>query len=161
MNQAERFGSFVSTVTSIYRTIRRIKQQRIRGLGLRIGDIMVLFHLSKKPEGMTAAELCRETGDDKAETSRVLAALVEQGYVSYLPSATRYRARAVLTEKGTVLMTDTLNGMIAEAVTVAGCDLTEDDRRILYCSLSRIASRLEQLAGTGEPSPADTGNKKE
>ena len=45
MNQAERFGSFVSTVTSIYRSIRRIKQQNIRGLGLRIGDIMGLYHL--------------------------------------------------------------------------------------------------------------------
>lgn len=146
MNETERFSEFVSSVTTIYKCIQRIKKQKISWCGLRGCDVMFLFFLSRAPEGMSAAALCRKTGEDKATASRVLGGLEDNGYVTYLPGAVKYRAPAILTEKGKAV-TEEMNLMIADSVNEAGQDLTDEDRKAMYRSLCAIAGRLEKLVG--------------
>lgn len=150
MREAERFDLFVGTITSIYKSIQHIKKNKIRECGLRGVDVMFLFCLSRAENGLNAVELCRKTGEDKATTSRVLADLSEKGLVAYLPSETRYRARAALTAEGRVI-TDRIDGMISEAVMEAGRDLTQRDRETMYRALQLVAGRLEEITSREEP----------
>ena len=77
----DRFEAFVSGITICYKYVQRIKSAEMTEFGLKGPHVMVLFHLNRHGEGLTATQLCTLCAEDKAAISRTLADLVEKGYV--------------------------------------------------------------------------------
>lgn len=143
----DRFGKFVGEISSINKNIQKIKTNKMKEFGLSGNHVMCLLYLAQHPEGLTATKLCELISIDKAATSRALAELVEKGYVYYpnLSSHKKYRAPAVLTEKGQK-MTEQIDDIICDAVDKIGSSITDEERGIMYRSLDKIAEGIEDLA---------------
>lgn len=78
----DRFETFTTTITQINRCIQKIKSHEIGSWGLKGTHVMCLYSLGKKPEGLTAAQLSKVCGEDKAAVSRTISELTEKNFVT-------------------------------------------------------------------------------
>ena len=65
----DRFETFTVLISSVSRSIRRIKTETMAEYNLKSPHVSCLYYLYKRP-GMTAAELCELCEEDKAAASR-------------------------------------------------------------------------------------------
>lgn len=143
----DRFETFVTTIAQINRSIQKIKDLEMSGVHLK-GAYAVLLHLlGRSPDGLTAAQLCDASGEDKAAISRALAALTADGYIVASPATAAagkraYRTRMTLTERGREVLAY-VNSRSDFAVASVGNELSEGDRAMLYRSLATIADNLK------------------
>ena len=142
----ERFEAFTTSVTKAYKCIQKIKLAETERMGLKANHVMYLYYLGKKPEGLTASELCKLCIEDKAAVSRTIVDLTEKGFVK--PSETdtgrKYRIKIMLTPEG-YERNKQLNEAIAMAVSKASSSLNEDDRETFYRVFFDITDNLETI----------------
>lgn len=140
-----RFESFSGCVMELYRSLQRIKDVEMRKLGLRAGDTMCLYYLSRSEGGLTSSELCEACREDKAAVSRTLAELVKKGLVASeaTQSGRAYRAHLRLTDEGRVVA-EQMNVMIESALNCGGAGLSDAEREIFYTAMERILQNLEK-----------------
>lgn len=141
----QRFEKFTTGITRIYKSIQKIKKYKMNALGLKGTHVMCLHYLSRHPEGLTAARLCRLCSEDKAGISRILADLEQKKLIRYEQEENRkkYRAKALLTENG-LNESRKLKKLILRAVEAGGKGLSEKELEVFYHALSLIADNLEQ-----------------
>ncbi len=135
----KRFQSFVSGITICYKYIQKIKSVEMTELGLKGTHLMCLFFLRQNPEGLTAAQLCQLSMEDKAAISRTLAILHEKEYI--YSQAKKYRAEIRLTDSG-LAVAEKIEELIEQWVGCGGDGLSEEDREVFYRSLEHISSNL-------------------
>jgi hypothetical protein len=169
----DNFERLTLGTAQIVKCIQRIKKHDMYTLGLKGTHVMCLYYLSVYPDGLTATELCQHCREDKAGISRILSELEQNGYITYLPgndanvgqaaanttrknttstsqktpkprNKRRYRAVAVLTEKGRD-NADEVNRLIRTATTMGGAGVTDEERKVFYSVLFRIAGNLEKI----------------
>lgn len=138
------FETFTALMTTIHRSIRKIKAEEIQPFHLKPPHISCLYYLYQQPF-MTAKELCSHCKEDKANMSRTIEYLAGNGYiVCRTQPKKRYRSRWELTEKGTEV-----GKQIAEKVDAmllaAGQGLDDEHKRIMYESLIQINHNLQLL----------------
>ena len=143
-----RFETFTVLVNRISRNIRRIKLQEMADYGLRSTHISCLYYLYTS-DGLTATELCERCEEDKATISRALEYLETNGYLTCeFQTAKRYRSPLLLTEKGAE-MGRIIAGKIGTVLEGIGSELSDEERRAFYHSLSVISESLERVAQRG------------
>lgn len=145
----ERYEQFSFSISGIYRDIQKIERDEMIKRGYKGAFAQYLAVMRRFPEGVTAAQLCELCDRDKAAVSRVLAEMEEKGLVSR-DNSRPYRAAVVLTQEGWELV-HYVCSRASVAVAEAGQDLTEEDRKTLYCALERIAFRLQGFCRDGLP----------
>lgn len=146
--EQSRFEDFVGLITLISKEISRIKTVEAAKLGLRGSDIMCLYYLGQNEEGLTGAELARESDVTRAAVSRTLAHLEEDGFVEVCgeqATGSRYRAPVRLTEKGRQVNAEA-NEIIRRVVTEVGEELGDIQRVQMYRSLNLILERLRGIS---------------
>lgn len=145
-----RFADFVNIISLLYRSIQKVKAEKMREFGLSGSHVMCLFYLSQYPEGLTGSKLCQLIAVDKAAISRVLAELKKQGYIHY-PQNTEGRpgSLAMLTEKG-VAIGQSLDGLIHDIVKRSSDGVTGRDREAMYRALDIISKNLLELIKEGQ-----------
>lgn len=139
-----RFETFVTTITSIYRSIQRIKNQKMASLGLKGNHVMCLYQLYKHSEGLTSTQLSRICEEDKAAISRTLTELKKRGFV-YVEDTSKhrqYRTPIKLTKDG-LEITKKIDEKISESIQSAAQGYSEEEREIFYRVLLRIAENLQ------------------
>lgn len=141
----DRFETFATTITAIYRCIQKIKDRDMTALGLKGTHVMCLYILGKQPDGLTAAQLCDLCGEDKAAISRTVSELSEKNYIKLevQPQKRAYRARIRLTEQGKKAIRY-INDRINSALEAVGTGLNEAQRSEFYQALTHIADNLKQ-----------------
>lgn len=144
----ERFENLTIGVTQIYKSIQKIKRFRMDSMGLKGTHVMCLYYLGSFPEGLTAADLCDKCKEDKAGISRSLSDLESMGLIVYDRSSDtkdtkKYRAKAILTDKGKVYYKKVSN-QILHATIAGGKGISEEERDIFYRVLFQIAENLHQ-----------------
>lgn len=143
-----RFETFTVLVNRISRNIRRIKLQEMADYGLRSTHISCLYYLYTS-DGLTATELCERCEEDKATISRALEYLETNGYLTCeSQTAKRYRSPLLLTEKGAEIGR-IIAGKIGAVLEGIGSELSDEERRAFYHSLSVISESLERVAQRG------------
>lgn len=146
--EQSRFEDFVGLITLISKEISRIKTVEAAKLGLRGSDIMCLYYLGQNEEGLTGADLARESDVTRAAVSRTLAHLEEDGFVEVCgeqATGSRYRAPVRLTEKGRQVNAEA-NEIIRRVVTEVGEELGDIQRVQMYRSLNLILERLRGIS---------------
>ena len=138
----QRFETFTALVTAISRDIRKIKTEEMAEFHLKGPHVSCLYYLYKQG-ALTATALCELCEEDKANMSRILEYLENNGYL--VPRASRrYRAPIALTERG-----HTVGAYIAEKIDrilfAAGEGVSEEHRRILYECLTKIHTNLKNI----------------
>ncbi len=144
-----RFETFTLALSRLSSYWNKIASEELAPYGLKGTYIVYLIALYKTETGLTSANLCEMCAKDKAEVSRAIHALEEQGLVCRENTTTTgYRARITLTEKGR-MMTYTLRERIKLAVEKGGTGLTEEQRESFYTALEIIAANLREISDKG------------
>ena len=148
----DRFETFVTAITQIYRCVHRLKSEEMARFGLKGTHVMVLFQLQQHEEGLTAVQLSQACEEDKAAISRTVAELRHLGLVDHQQSKVRrYRLPIRLTDKGREI-TRQMNEKIVQAVMVNGYGYTVEERTLFYRVLLKISDNLQSAcADIGEP----------
>jgi len=147
----DRFERFVLSISEIYRCWHKIAAVEMEPYGLRGPHVVYLTALYNHPEGLTASQLCAQCSRDKADVSRVTAAMEKQGLIVRDSSSVNvYRSRLVLTEKG-IDAAMHVRERAALAVEKAGGGLTEEQRAIFYQVLETITTNLQLISEEGLP----------
>ena len=147
----KRFETFTLLITSLSRSIRRIKTETMAEYHLKSPHVSCLYYLYKRP-GMTAAELCEVCDEDKAAVSRSLLYLENNGFLVREGSASdrvreggkHYRSPLVLTEKGSEIARS-LAERIDHVLAAVSMGVTEEERAVMYRVLKQIDENLRNL----------------
>lgn len=138
------FSRFSIGIYELSRYWYRIAGNEMRRYGLK-GSFSVYFTtLYRFPDGITAGQLCKLTGRDKADISRAMTVLQKQGLVERDANGKTYRALLKLTAEGRKLAeqvckkADSVMGHVGQG-------LTDEDRAVFYKVLDRINDNLHQL----------------
>ena len=141
----ERFETFTVLINSISRSIHKLKTAEMAEFNLKSSHVSCLYYLFKQ-ESLTAKELCDICSEDKANISRSVRYLEENGYLScHSKTLKRYQSPLTLTDKGREI-----GARIVEKIdrNLAGVSegLTEEHRRIMYESLARVNDNLKKIS---------------
>ena len=138
----ERFETFTVLITSVSRSIHRIKTEEMAEYHLRSSHVSCLYYLYKEG-ALTATELCDICEEDKANISRCVKYLEANGYLEARDTkGKRYQAPLALTEKGREVaggIACKIDGILK----VSAAGLTEDELRIMYKALKTISVNLQ------------------
>ena len=144
-----RFEQFSLSVSCIYRYIQKIERVEMAKYGLKGPHAQCLLAMSRYSEGITASELCAICDKDKAAISRTIAELEREGMVERRArNGSMYRAALVLTPQGEAAARH-VDERARFAVEKAGDCLTNEERAIMYRTLSMIADNLQVICDKG------------
>ncbi len=138
----QRFEMFTVLINRISRNVRKIKNHEMAEYDLRSVHISCLYYLYSH-EGLTATDLCEHCEEDKATISRALDYLETNGYLTY-PSAKRYKAPLVLTEKGKTVGKQ-IADKIGRVLKQMDAGLTQEERELFYRCLTVISNQLDYI----------------
>ena len=97
----DRYAQFRIHTENLSKNLQKYENSVLSSLGLRGIHALTLFQLSRRAEGMTVTEIAVACEVDKSLISRVVAELIEAGYVAYLdPETKKYRRQMALTPRG-------------------------------------------------------------
>lgn len=139
----DRFKTFTLLIGSIHRSIRRIKMGVMTVYDLKSQHVSCLHYLYKEGP-LTASELCELCNEDKANISRTLDYLEENGYLAPRPACRRYRTPLVLTDRGREVG-EYLAERIEEVLSGSSNGVSDADRAVMYESLSVIDRNLQSI----------------
>ncbi len=155
----ERFKMFTVLISGVSRSIRRIKTGEMAEFELGSTHVSCLYYLSKS-ETMTSKELCDICEEDKANISRSIRYLEENGYIACTSrTRKRYLAPLCLTEKGREVgrrISEKIDRILDEASE----GLSEEERLIFYRSLALIHNNLQKICTEYENSESATSKGK-
>lgn len=140
---SQRYQLFTTLIANINRSIKRIKTEEMAEFDLKSVHVSCLYYLHK--ESLTVKELCNVCEEDKANVSRCVEYLEENGYIKRRPKdAKRYKAPLELTEKGHQTA-EVINVKVDRILDEASSGLSDGDRDILYRSLGIISENLQKI----------------
>ena len=142
----DRYLKFTTLLTSIMRNIRRITTETVAHFDIKRSYVSIVYFLYKSGP-LSAARLCRLCGEDKANVSRTLRALEDEGFVAREVRGTaRSLVRMMLTEDGMEIGAY-IAGRISEAVGLATDGIDTEDIAAMYRALERLDENLECSVG--------------
>lgn len=137
----DRFLRFTTLITSITRNIRRLTTEAVARYDIKRSYVSALYFLYKNGP-LSATKLCNLCGEDKANVSRTLHALEEDGYVVREErQSSRSRVRMMLTEEGMEIGAF-LAGRISEEVERATRGIPPADIAVMYSVLERLDENM-------------------
>lgn len=146
-----RFEEFSYAMSEIYHCIQKIERDEMEKYGLKGPHAQYLIAMTRRPEGLTAAQLCEMCDRDKAAVSRALNELEKQGMIiRELANDTAYRAMLKLTDAGSCAARFVCD-KVTQAVDLAGKGLSDQERLVFYSVLHRITANLRTIARDGLP----------
>lgn len=144
LTMEQRFKTFTTLIASISRDIRRIKAEEMAEFSLKSPHVSCLYYLYSEGN-LTAKELCDICEEDKANISRSIKYLEENGFISCdSKTQKRYQAPLELTEKGRAVA-KRLQIKIDGILMAASEGVSEEHRAIMYRSLSQINENLSRI----------------
>ena len=145
----DRYVKFSLAIAAINRYIQKIEKNAMHQYGLKGSHAQCIVALLSRPDGVTAAELCKFTDKDKAAVSRTVAELVSRGYVNRAGEGENmYRANLTLTESGKKLG-DEIAMLVNKAVTQADLGIGEKELEAFYETLALFTTNLLDITKKG------------
>lgn len=147
-----RFEQFSFMISEISHYWHKIASEEMEKHSLKGTHSIYLMAMYRYPEGITAPKLCEVCGRDKADVSRMMSIMEKKGLVvKEGRNQNLYKGIFMLTEKGKEAA-EHVRERAALAVELAGKDIDEEKRVILYEALEAILDNLRELSKTGLPS---------
>lgn len=145
---SNRFLMFYQSFDTIVKAIKRMEMSYMREYGLRSVHMRCLIKIKESADGVSATELSRECGIDKALTSRILRELLEGGFIVARThgEGKAYKKRFFLTEQSERITND-INNDIAKYIVAARGDTSEEDIKTFYRVLFTFEKNISRIDG--------------
>ena len=145
----DRYVKFSLAISAINRYIQKIEKNVMQQYDLKGSHAQCIVALLTRPEGITAADLCKYIDKDKAAISRTVSELIGRGYIQKENEGENtYRARIILTESGKKLG-DEIAMLVNKAVTQADLGISEKDLEAFYETLALFTTNLLDITKKG------------
>ena len=140
----ERFKTFTILIASLSRSIRRIKTEEMAKWNLKSNHVSCIYYLYVN-KSLTSKQLCEICDEDKANISRSIEFLKENGYITNNNdnNQKRYKSPYYLTEEGIAIgkkLYDRINSVLDEV----SRGITEEERKTMYKCLNIINDNLQK-----------------
>ena len=140
----ERFQTFTVLVTDINRSIHKLKTKEMEEFDLKSSHVSCLYYLFKTGS-MTATELCDICREDKANISRAIKSLEDNGYVvCNSKKQKRYQSQLTLTDMG-AQVASRIAKKIDKVLDAVSEGVSDEHRAIMYHALAKISANLQKL----------------
>ena len=140
----DRFELFTRLIAKANRLVFKIKTEEMEKFNLKSSHVSCLYYLYKA-KTLTAKELSNMCGEDKANVSRTVNFLEENGFIECESRAKkRYQSALYLTDAG-VSVAKVVAEKIDAVLEQASVGLSEENRVVFYDSFSLICSNLEKI----------------
>lgn len=150
----DKYLKFTTLLTSIMRNIRRITADTVAHYDIKRSYAPIIYFLYKNGP-LSAAKLCRLCGEDKANVSRTLHALEDEGFVTReVRGGARSSVRMMLTEEGNEIGAY-FSAKVSEAVALATEGLEPEDVAVMYRALEGIDGNLKCAASQKDGTEAE------
>ena len=147
----ERFERFSVVISEISRHWHRITTTEMEKYELKGAHSVYLAVMLRFPEGITANRICEVCGKDKSDVSRMMSIMEKKGMViKESVHQNQYKGVYRLTPKGKEAA-EYVNERASLAVSLAGKDLSDETRAVLYSALESIEKNLHELSENGLP----------
>lgn len=140
----ERFKTFTILIANLSRSIRKIKTETMAKWNLKSHHVSCIYYLYER-KFLTPKELTEISGEDKANLSRSIEYLEENGFVKTEAAPGRkYKVHLALTEKGMTVGKE-IRGRIDVILLKASEGVSDEDRDVMYRSLMRVNENLQSI----------------
>ena len=139
----DRFETFSLALFNISRYWNRIAAEEMEKYGLKGAHAFYLVTILRHDGDVTASQLCELCGRDKADVSRAVSKMEENGLLLRI-GTNPYRAKLKLTESGMEVARE-VRQIAATVVDRVGGDLNPENRAVFYQVLSSVTANLETL----------------
>jgi len=147
----ERFERFSYAIMEISRCWHKLASEEMEKYHLKGAHSIYLLTIARYPRGISAPQLCELCGRDKSDVSRMMSIMEKSGLViKEIVSRTRYGGVFRLTDAGKKAASQVAR-RASLAVEMAGKQLSESERTVLYGALSSITENLKVLCKDGLP----------
>ena len=145
----ERFEHFSYAISKISRCWNKIAAEEMEKYNLKGPCALYLLTIYRNNTGITVTKLAEACSKDKADVSRAVSLMENNGLVLKESSNQNlYRAKIILTEKGKAA-TESVKKRACLAVDTAGNGVNDTDRKVFYNILEHIAKKLEEICDNG------------
>ena len=145
----DRFERFSLAISEISRYWHKIATEELRKYHLKSSHAIYLTTMYHFQDGMTAPNLAKLCGKDKADVSRMMSIMENKGLITKEGNRpNEYRGILKLTEQG-ISVASQITKRAELAVEQAGKGLTEEKREIFYECLETIAGNLRRISEEG------------
>ena len=142
---SDRFMRFSIAMETISKNVQRYKNEQLAPFGLKSMHLMVLYCLGQAENGLTATELSRNCGVDKAFISRMATDLRSIGYITYSDQDDgMYKKHLMLTVKGKEIIHD-INGRVSSAVEQVTAEIPRENLEVFYSVLEKMNGNINGL----------------
>jgi len=147
----DRFERFSLVISEISRYWHKITSAEMEAYGLKGAHSVYLTTMKRFPDGITATQLCDLCGKDKSDVSRMMSIMEKKGLV-YKEGIHQnmYKGVFKLTEQGREAA-EFVDRRARLAVMLAGKDLTDEKRMVMYEAMESISANLQKLSADGLP----------
>lgn len=146
-----RFERFSFAISEISRCWHKIAAEEMEKYGLKGPHAIYLVVMSRYEDGITATKLGELCGRDKADVSRAITIMENEGLVVREGiNNSFYRALLKLTDSGRYAA-DQVKQRAHIAVEMAGGEVSLENRQIFYDTLEHIADKLRLISSDGLP----------
>ncbi len=147
----DRFELFDVSISSICKSIQKIKSEKMLPYGLKSSHVLFLVQLNKKADGLTASELSEAGHVDKAQISRIISELMQKGYVikKSLRQGQKYNVKLMLTDAGKKITAE-MNEIIAKVLEYVSGSIPSSDLEVFYRTLFKISDNLFALTADAD-----------
>lgn len=147
----DRFERFSRGVSELSKYWHKIAADEMEKYGLKGIHSVYLITMDKYPDGLTASDLCKLCGRDKADVSRMMSIMEKNGLVSKEGvSGGAYKGAFRLTDEGKKAA-DFVRERACLAVCHAGINVSDEKREIFYEVLDSFSENLKKLSEEGLP----------
>ena len=145
MNVNDRFMRFSIAMETISKNVQKYKNEQLSPFGLKSMHLMFLYCLGQAADGLTATELSKSCGVDKAFISRMATDLRSMGYIGCADQeGGHYKKRLELTESGREIIRDICERVDA-AVEKVTADISREHLEIFYAVLEQMNGNISGL----------------
>ena len=140
-----RFFRFSIAMEAITKKLQKYKNSQVSSYGLHSMHVMFLCSLYRSENGMTAGELSKACGVDKAFISRTAGDLRKKGYVDFSHGEGKlYKKRMVLTPTGIGVM-EKISRVVEETVDKATAGISAEQFEVFYSVMEKLEGNLTSI----------------
>lgn len=143
-NANDRFMRFSIAMETISKNVQKYKNEQLSPFGLKSMHLMFLYCLGQSDDGLTATELSKSCGVDKAFISRMATDLRSMGYIGYADEDGHYKKRLELTQQGREIIVD-INRRVSSSVEKVTANVSREHLEIFYAVLEQLNGNIFNL----------------
>lgn len=140
----DNFQKFTSLLASINLSISRLKSDAVSRFSLKRSHASAIYFIYRDGS-LTASRLSTLAGEDKANISRAIHSLIEDGLVVEERRSKRARVRLTLTDRGKEIG-EYLNTRVTELIDLAAGSISKEKFDVMYDCLYSIDESLRCAA---------------